>query len=404
MTRLFKIIGLIAAVLIHASGIGQSVNASKFPPYRITILSPEYRSAIKGNIDIKLYAPGMKGIAANCWHQPDAAHPDAFGYDNRFGANIHPDANGYATVHFPADRFPHGPITVLLHAWDGTGRSFRHADTCYLQLYNEGGVSWNEGLKNAPQPPQAKGMHLVFADDFDSMPSISRGGKGAVYNSIKADGTEYGDAISASFGGPYDPFYQTGTYMRIRAQYRPGIVDSMGWHRQYTSGMLTSERTDGTGIAPRFAYFECRMICPNAIGTWPAFWLLTQGSHVGGDTVSNEYDIIEGYGPHPDGYWITPHDWGFGKAYKSHWIAADSIGGRADFAQTFHTYGCKITADTTYYYFDNIMVWSHPTLEVARKEGMQFMINNNLGGGWPVDLSRYNGAADMYVDWVRVYQ
>ena len=26
------------------------------------------------------------------------------------------------------------------------------------------------------------------------------------------------------------------------------------------------------------------------------------------------------------------------------------------------------------------------------------------GGGWPVDLSRYNGLADMYVDYVRVYQ
>jgi hypothetical protein len=25
------------------------------------------------------------------------------------------------------------------------------------------------------------------------------------------------------------------------------------------------------------------------------------------------------------------------------------------------------------------------------------------GGGWPVDLSRYNGLADMYVDYIRVY-
>jgi hypothetical protein len=32
------------------------------------------------------------------------------------------------------------------------------------------------------------------------------------------------------------------------------------------------------------------------------------------------------------------------------------------------------------------------------------MIDLATGGGWPVDLCRYNGLADMYVDYVRVYQ
>jgi hypothetical protein len=31
------------------------------------------------------------------------------------------------------------------------------------------------------------------------------------------------------------------------------------------------------------------------------------------------------------------------------------------------------------------------------------MINLAIGGGWPVDLSRYDGRVDMYVDYVRVY-
>jgi hypothetical protein len=31
------------------------------------------------------------------------------------------------------------------------------------------------------------------------------------------------------------------------------------------------------------------------------------------------------------------------------------------------------------------------------------MINLATGGGWPVDLSRYDGTIDMYVDYVRVY-
>ena len=45
-------------------------------------------------------------------------------------------------------------------------------DNCYLQLYNKGGVSWNEGMPKDP-PPAAEGMSLVFADDFNGPLSIS---------------------------------------------------------------------------------------------------------------------------------------------------------------------------------------------------------------------------------------
>lgn len=376
---------------------GQLSGASTDPQKNITVLSPAYRSDIKGKTTIKVHAPGFKNLSVSCWHQPDKLHADTLGYNSKFVTDITTDEHGYASFVFPANEFPHGPLTILVCANNGP-------DTCYLQLYNTGGVKWNEGLTKTPSPPQTKGMRLVFADDFNRMPTISRGGKDATYNSVKADGTEYGDAISADRGGPYDPFYQTGTYMRIRTEYRPGIEDKMGWKRKYTSGMLTSERTDGTGVAPLFGYFECRMMCPNATGTWPAFWLLTQGSHVGGKNKSNELDIIEGYGPHAVGYWVTPHDWGFGQQYKSHWVQATGTAGHADIAQVFHIYGCKVTETTTYYYLDNILVWQHPTLEICKKEGMQFMINNNLGGGWPSDLSRYGDAADLYVDWIRVYQ
>ena len=33
-------------------------------------------------------------------------------------------------------------------------------------------------------------------------------------------------------------------------------------------------KNDGSGIKAKApCYFECRFIGPNAIGTWPAFWL-----------------------------------------------------------------------------------------------------------------------------------
>jgi hypothetical protein len=41
---------------------------------------------------------------------------------------------------------------------------------------------------------------------------------------------------------------------------------------------------------------------------------------------------------------------------------------------------------------------------LSKQKPIFFLINLATGGGWPVDLSRYNGVADMYVDFVRVYQ
>ena len=72
--------------------------------------------------------------------------------------------------------------------------------------------------------------------------------------------------------------------------------------------------------------------------------------------------------------------------------------------EAFHTYGCKITETDTIYYCDNIEVGRHPTLPLSKQKPIFFLINLATGGGWPVDLSRYNGVADMYVDFVRVYQ
>ena len=84
------------------------------------------------------------------------------------------DAQGNGSFVFPADQYPHGPLTVRI-----VGRTAAVKDTCYLQLYNKGGVSWKEGMPKAP--PQAKGMKLVFADDFNGPLSISSTDPKATY-------------------------------------------------------------------------------------------------------------------------------------------------------------------------------------------------------------------------------
>ena len=87
-------------------------------------------------------------------------------------------------------------------------------------------------------------------------------------------------------------------------------------------------KNDGSGIkvsAP--CYFECRFIGPNAIGTWPAFWLMTDYMTDKGKLKDksrcDELDIIEAYGgegprePNAfDTYMVTPHCWNQGDAGK----------------------------------------------------------------------------------------
>ncbi|MEV0720008.1 hypothetical protein [Asanoa sp. NPDC050611] len=258
--------------------------AGIYPMHKVSVLDPAYGATVSGaNVTIRICAPGMGNVWARSWHQPDAAHPDAKGYDRRF-QNVAPDATGYATLTFPASEYPRGPIAVLIDAWDGVEGSgtFTVTDTAYLQLHNTGGTSWNEGAP-AGVPAAAGGKSLAFVDDFDGSLSISRTGAGATYASAKPDGpngTEFGDGIFADFTGPYNPFATlSNEYLRIRASKTPpGYVDPMGWGRQYFTGNLSSARTDGTGIAYQYGYFEARILMPSAPGTWSSLWLMSLNS------------------------------------------------------------------------------------------------------------------------------
>jgi hypothetical protein len=110
---------------------------------------------------------------------------------------------------------------------------------------------------------------------------------------------------------------------------------------------------------------------------------------------------------------VTPHCWNQGEAGKTietkafdglrNPIRMRKFGIPSTWFQTFHTYGCKVTKTDTIYYCDDIEVGRHPTLPLSKKQPLFFMVDLATGGGWPVDLSRYNGLADMYVDYIRVY-
>lgn len=392
-----------------AIGVDSDKSADELLKGEVSVVSPPYCSEIKGDTRITVSAPGLKTITANCWKQGGE-----FGTDSTV-ATVTLDAKGDGSFVFPADAYPHGPVTLKLAGVNGETK-----DNCYLQLYNKGGVSWNEGMPKAP--PAAEGMSLIFADDFNGKLSISSTDPKATYYDHKPpDGSQ--DFSSLRFTGFNDankPFFQVDSYLRIRAD-----------AKHNSAGLISSLKKDFSGVtASAPCYFECRFIGPNAVGAWPAFWLLTVQKPA--DAPCDELDIIEAYGgegaksPNAvDKYCVTPHAWVQGDAGKAaekaalkeiragkgsaamDWapqvVSMKNVGIPSTWYETFHTYGCLITETDTIYYCDNIEIGRHKTLDVSKKTPFYFLINLATGGGWPVDLSRYNGLADMYVDYVRVY-
>ena len=371
----------------------------------ISVTSPDYCANVQGTTEIDVSAPGLQTVKVKCWQAGDG-----FGSNSDVGT-INLDDSGKGSINFPADDYPHGPITVVL-----SGRKDDNTDNCYLQLYNTGGKPWNEGIPTQ-DPPGADGMKLVYSDDFDGALSISStDSKAKYYDHKPPNGSQ--DFSSVPFTGiesVNNPFTHVDTYLRIR-------LDA----QKKSTGLISSENNDGTGFkvgAP--CYFECRMIAPNARGTWPAFWLLSDdipdikaGKNENQEQV-DELDIIEAYGGEGQGspngkdlYQVTPHAWNQGKELadlsgKYHDdmhnpMSPKRVGIPSTWYETFHTYGCRIMPDVTTYYCDNVEIGHHPTLPVSKKAQFFFLINLATGGGWPVDISRY-GKADMYVDWVRVY-
>jgi hypothetical protein len=369
----------------------------------IRIVEPACRSEVKGTVEVTFKAPGMTQAQAFCWQQPDEKQANAWGHR----VNLTPDGlalgeDGIGTFPFPAAQFPSGPVTIRIFASNREGQK----DLFELQLYNRGGVRWNQGIPAAP-PPAAGGLQLVFSDDFDAPLSISNDGRNARYCAHKPLSGDFSGWQFADVTGPHNPFEQIDTYLRIKARKEPGT--------QGSSGLIASVGMDGRGFwtkAP--CYLECRFQAQSAPGTWPAFWTLTTFD----GTPVDELDIIEAYGgmgkgnAHSDSkYHIVSHFWkqrhpdGSPRKEYNTVVPMTTLGGKSNWTETFHTYAVRIGLEETVYYFDDIEVLRHPTNDVSREKPLFFLINYAIGGisGWPVDLERYGNGSDMYVDYVRVY-
>lgn len=370
---------------------------------KIHVVEPAYRSDVRGNVTVKIKVDDMTHVKAYCWKQPDGKNPSEWGHRIDLtpkGVKLKKDGTG--SFVFRANEFPAGPVNIRIFASNEKGEK----DMCELQLYNQGGVAWNQGIP-ANDPPAANGLQLVFADDFDGPLSISNDGRNARYCAHKPP---YGDFSGWPFTDvdkPGNPFEQRDTYLRIKARKEPGSKGS--------TGIIASIDMDGEGFwAKAPFYMECRFTAQSAPGTWPAFWTLTTFD----GSPTDELDIIEAYGGrgpghpnHDDVYCIVSHFWnqkkvdGTPKKDYDTRVPMTKLAGKSSWSETFHTYGLYVGPDETAYYFNDIEVLRHPTNDISREKPTYFLLNYAIGGisGWPIDLERYENASDMYVDYIRVY-
>ncbi|HSI85611.1 MAG TPA: glycoside hydrolase family 16 protein [Candidatus Methylacidiphilales bacterium] len=373
----------------------------------IEIKKPELRTEIKGDVVVEFKATGMTSARALCWQQPTKEEPNPSGHDCIVAAGIKLDAEGNGSFVFPADKFPSGPISLRILALNEAGQR----DMREIQLYNLGGIVWNQGIPKS-DPPATRGMKLVFSDDFDGPLSISKTGEGTRYYSHKPAGGDFSGWPFSDFESPQNPFSQKGTFLRIHASKKADA-------RKGSAGLISSVGKDGTGFyaTPPF-YMECRFTAQSAPGTWAAFWTLTKNAVVAKGSPGDELDVVEAYGgvgkgnPNHPGYSVTSHFWRQtspdGQKLKNinKRISMSEVGSKSYWSTTFHTYAVKVTDAETTYFLDDIEVLKHPTGPVSKAEPAFFMINYAIGGisGWKIDLEREGNASDMWVDYVRVYQ
>ena len=380
----------------------------------IRVSAPAYRSEVEGPVTVTFRAPAMTKAHARLWRQPTTTQPNKWGHDVLVMTEQTLDAKGNGTFTFNANDFPNGPINVRIFATNGTKKDF-----CELQLYNNGGVKWNQGIPST-DPVGAKGLVLTYADDFEQKDlSISSRGKGTRYTAHKPP---YGDfsgwrfSHPDDFKGAHDPFHQVDSYLRIRAE-KTGKDRRTG----QGTGIISSVNYDREGFylqAP--FYVECKFIAQSAPGTWPAFWTLTEFNK---DTSqknkipTDELDICELYGgvgkgnPNHPSYSLVTHFWrqtGPDGKKKKGIMARPPImelGGKNYWSTTFHRYGVLVTKTDTVYYFDDHEVKRHPSGPLSASKRHYFMANLAIGGisGWRIDLRRYNNGSDMYIDYIRAY-
>lgn len=165
----------------------------------------------------------------------------------------------------------------------------------------------------------------------------------------------------------------------------------------FTGGMIS------TYTKPRFngGYIEARILLPDTVGSWPAFWGLFDGW-------PPEMDIMEyPLGAYANTEYHTAFHYSTGSG-NSAGAGKVNPGSAGDLRGNYHTFGAKWVEDqSVQFYFDGNEVSSFYNASAVAQMQNMYLILNYAVGGWPATPSTTDwpvGFTDeTKVDWVRVW-
>lgn len=242
----------------------------------------------------------------------------------------------------------------------------------------------------APKPVKKGAWKLVFNEEFNG-----KAVKSKYWNVRHRVYLPYDEAIIT---GRRDNVWTAQGLLVMQAKRQGARVGRSG-HREYTTAYL-----DTIGKRSwKYGRFEVRAKLPQAVGTWPAFWLRANRG-------LGEVDILEGVGGLP----TMAHQAVLESTHGNRGKLGKDTKLRRGTTAGWHVYGAIVAPDMVTWTIDGRPVFrvrtkDAPWLRETLNESFNIRLNLQVGGRFPQMYRRPLSAQSKFpsryiVDWVRVYQ
>ncbi len=238
--------------------------------------------------------------------------------------------------------------------------------------------------------PTLPGWQLTWHDEFDG-------------SSIDPANWTY-DIGGGGWGNGEMEYY---TSRPENAHLENGLLVIEARQEKYQGSYYTSARMKTLGLQSfQYGRIEARIKVPAGEGLWPAFWMLGTDFPTVGWPDSGEIDIMEYVGREPNLILGTVHGPGYsGSLGITQWNRQTYA-----IADDFHTYAIEWEPGQISWYYDGAKYFTVTKADVGNRKWafdhpFFIILNLAVGGQFPglVGLKTVF-PADLYVDYVRVYQ
>ncbi|MCH5180878.1 MAG: glycoside hydrolase family 16 protein [Erysipelotrichales bacterium] len=261
---------------------------------------------------------------------------------------------------------------------------------------------------NLNQPPSYidQRYELKFEDQFDGT-SLNPN----YWNIEYGTGAQYG---LNGWGNNELEYYQTDNVSVENGLLKITAKREYQGGKNFTSGRIQTKEK----IFFTYGYFEACIMMPTDRAMWPAFWLLPNNENIyGGWASSGEIDIMEAGGKNMDAHTVgnTLH-FGGNWPNNKHEGKSNKIPGNGTINQ-FHMYGAEWTSEYIAFYIDGTRVYEitndiYYSSKAPNNPSAPFdvdfyiLLNLAVGGDYTGGVTPTSSfsSADMYVDYVKVYQ